>query len=241
MNVSKVRANYFVGVAIQGMEEEVAMLAKVMGSDWLTDERLGLIHQAYLAKADALELLHSQLGHMPYSRIEMMIAKGIIKGMSLDNKTIKALKREKCHVCMRSKNTDAAHNGHIPVGSTAWVNFQTDITAMFDQASLCGNKYMMVIIDTKSKYMWDYYIKTKNQVYEKLCEWLEKVVGLHRGRESANYEITLFSDQGEAHSKKVEEACRRKYGVLKQSTGGYTPLHNAFAERWLRKMSEMST
>ena len=112
-----------------------------------------------------------------------MIAKGIIKGMTLDNKTLKALKREKCHVCMRSKNTDAAHNGHIPVGSTAWVNFQTDITAMFDQASLYGNKYMMVIIDTKSKYVWDYYIKTKDQVYEKICEWLEKEVGLHRGRE----------------------------------------------------------
>ena len=183
MKASKVRTNYFVGVSIQGMEEKVAMLAKVMGSDLLTDERLGLIHQAYLAKADALELLHSQLGHVPYSRIEMMIAKGIIKGMSLDNKTIKALKREKCHVCMRSKNTDAAHNGHIPVGSTAWVNFQTDITAMFDQASLYGNKYMMVIIDTKSKYVWDYYIKTKDQVYEKICEWLEKEVVLHRERE----------------------------------------------------------
>ena len=57
--------------------------------------------------------------------------------------------------------------------------------------------------------MWDYYIKTKDQVYEKLCEWLEKEVGIHRGRDSANYEITLFSDQGEAHSKKVEEACRK--------------------------------
>ena len=51
---------------------------------------------------------------------------------------------------MRSKNTDAAHNGHIPVESTAWVNFQTDITAMFDQDSLYGNMYMMVIIDSKS-------------------------------------------------------------------------------------------
>ena len=112
-----------------------------------------------------------------------MIAKGIIKGMSLDNKTVKALKWAKCHVCMRSKNTDAAHNGPIPVGSTAWVNFQIDITAMFDQASLYGNMYMMVIIDTKSKYVWDYFIKTKDQVYEKICEWLEKKVGLHRGRE----------------------------------------------------------
>ena len=85
--------NYFVGVSIQGMEEEVAMLAQVMGSDWLTEERLGLMHQAYLARADALELLHSQLGHMPYSRIEVMIWKGIIKGMTLDYKTLKALKR----------------------------------------------------------------------------------------------------------------------------------------------------
>ena len=89
---------------------------------------------------------------------------------------------------------------------------------------------MMVIIDTKSKYVY-YFIKTKDQVYEKKCEWFEKEVGLYRGeRKSANYEITLFSDQGEAHSKKVEEACR-KYGVLKQSTSGYTPQHNAFAER----------
>jgi hypothetical protein len=167
---SKVQDNYLVGVSIQGMEEDVAMLAKVMGSGWLTDERLGLIHQEYSAKSDALELLNSQLGHMPYSRIKTMIG----KGMTLDNKTLKALKREKCHVCMRTKNTEPAHNGHILVGRTAWVNFQTDITAMFDQASLYDNNYMMVIIDTKSEYVWDYCIKTKDQVYKKICEWLEK-------------------------------------------------------------------
>ena len=65
--------------------------------------------------------------------------------------------------------------------STAWVNFQTEITAIFDQASLYVNNYMMVIIDTKSKYVY-YFIKTKDQVYEKICEWFEKEVGLHRGR-----------------------------------------------------------
>ena len=62
------------------------MLAQVLRSDWLTDERLGLIHQAYLAKADALELSHSQLEHMPYSRIEVMLGKGVIKVMTLDDK-----------------------------------------------------------------------------------------------------------------------------------------------------------
>ena len=29
--------------------------------------------------------------------------------------------------------------------------------------------------------------------------------------------------------------------MLKQSTGGYTPQHNAFSERWFRTISEMST
>ena len=50
-------------------------------------------------------------------------------------------------MCMRSKKTDAAHNGHVPGASSTWVNFQTDITAMFDQASLYGNNHMLVIID----------------------------------------------------------------------------------------------
>ena len=53
---------------------------------------------------------------------------------------------------------------------------------MFDQASLYGNKYMMVIIDTKRKYVWDYFIKTKDQVYEKIPGTLAKgLAGAHFG------------------------------------------------------------
>jgi hypothetical protein len=71
-----------------------------------------------------MELLHSQLEHMPYPRNEMMICRGIIKGVTLDKKSLKALQRERRHVGMRSEKTDAAHNGHIPVASSAWVNFR---------------------------------------------------------------------------------------------------------------------
>jgi len=95
VKASRLRANYFAGIAMQGMEEEIAMLMKEKGASWVTDERIGLIHKAYLAKADAMELLHSQLGHMPYPRIERMIRGGIIKGVTLDKKTLKALQRER--------------------------------------------------------------------------------------------------------------------------------------------------
>ena len=56
----------------------------------------------------------------------------------------------------------------------------------------------MVIIDNKSKYVWDYYLQTKDQAYDKIKEWLENDIGLLRGRDNSNYEIVLFSNMGEA-------------------------------------------
>jgi hypothetical protein len=91
---SRLRANNFAGIAIQGTEEEIAMLIKKKAAIWVTDQKIRLIHKAFLAKADAMELLHSQLGHMPYQRIKRMIRRGINKEMSLSKKTLKALQRE---------------------------------------------------------------------------------------------------------------------------------------------------
>ena len=48
-----------------------------------------------------------------------------------------------------------------------------------------------------------------------------------------------MSDLGEAHSNKIIKLCR-KHGILKQSTAGYNPQHNAFVERWFRTVGEMS-
>ena len=60
-----------------------------------------------------------------------------------------------------------------------------------------------------------------------------------RGRDKGDFEIRLFSDLGEAESKKVHRICNQ-YGVVKQSTTGYTPEHNPFIERWFRTNAEMS-
>ena len=114
-----------------------------------------------------------------------------------------------------------------------------DLSAKFEKSSIHGNYYQMAIIDVKSKYVWDFYLETKNQVYPKLKEWLETEIAAHRGRDPSGFEIVLFSDKGEALSKNVEQECI-KYGVRRETTAGYTPAHNAFIERWFRTNSEMS-
>jgi len=50
----------------------------------------------------------------------------------------------------------------------------------------------MVIIDSKSKYVWVYYLKSKHQAFDKIKEWLENEIGLLRGRDNSNYEIVLI-------------------------------------------------
>ena len=113
------------------------------------------------------------------------------------------------------------------------------MSAKFNTMSIHGNYYQMAIIDVKTKYVWDYYLETKDQVFEKIQEWLKRETKLLRGRDPLGFEVVLFSDMGEAKSAKVEELCSQ-YGVRRETTTGYSPAHNAFVERWFRTNAEMS-
>ena len=76
-------------------------------------------------------------------------------------------------------------------------------------------------------------------LYIYIREWLEQEIKPLRGRDLSKFEFVLFSDMGEAHSEVMRETCA-EYGVLRQTTAGYTPEHNAFIERWFPTNAEMS-
>ena len=90
-----------------------------------------------------------------------------------------------------------------------------DLSARFHSVSYQGSYYQIAIIDTKTKYVWDYYLKTKDEcyIYIYIKEWLEQEIKPLRGRDLTNFEIVLFSNIGEAHSEAVRDICA-EYGVL---------------------------
>ena len=106
-----------------------------------------------MTKIDALYNLHAILGHMPYSRIERMILKGLYNGYSFDMSLLKQLVNVKCDICMRAKITDGKHTGTLHTSTIPWRMFAMDITGPFMQASIKGNRYQCIIIDTYSKYV----------------------------------------------------------------------------------------
>ena len=60
-----------------------------------------LLHEVYVTKIGAFYNLHATLRHMPYSRIETMILKGLWNGYSFDKSYLKPLVNIKCD-CMRA-------------------------------------------------------------------------------------------------------------------------------------------
>ena len=66
-----------------------------------------------MTKSEAVYKLHASLGHLPYSRIERMILKGIMKGYTFDLKLLKQLLNTKCDICVRANITDAGHKEHL--------------------------------------------------------------------------------------------------------------------------------
>ena len=79
----------------------------------LSMDDLKVITSAFVAKTDAIYKLHATLGHLPYSRIERMILKGIMKGYTFDVNLIKQMMKVKCDICMRAKITDSLHKGNL--------------------------------------------------------------------------------------------------------------------------------
>jgi hypothetical protein len=63
------RSEYIRGVTSDVMLDQVRMLTEENEEAWMTEERQDSIVATYLARADALELLHIRLGHMPPSEL----------------------------------------------------------------------------------------------------------------------------------------------------------------------------
>jgi hypothetical protein len=85
-----------------------------------TKEFANALQKVYNTKIEALELLHLQLGNLPYQQISRMLQLGVLTGINLDKKLLHQLVRQKCDICIRAKATDLAHTGSLPVPNEAW-------------------------------------------------------------------------------------------------------------------------
>ena len=100
------------------------------------------------------------------------------------------------------------------------------------EKSLSGAEYFLSFIDDKTHYVWEYFVKRKNQVFEKFVEWKKLVE-----KESGETLKILHTDNGGEFTSSEFEAYL-KIGVRHELIIPNTPLQNGTAEHINRTLVE---
>ena len=98
--------------------------------------------------------------------------------------------------------------------------------APMSSTSLSGFEYYITFIDDYSRKTWIYFLKAKNEVFEKFKEFKALIENLSDKRIK-----TLWSDNGREYTSKEFESFCKDAGIKRELTSPYNPQQNGVAKR----------
>ena len=139
-----------------------------------------------------------------------------------------------CESCVKGKHhrsqfpTSGGKRSEEPLGLV-----HSDLCGKMSAESLSGAEYFLTFIDDRTRYVWVYILKRKDQVFEKFLEW-KALVEKSIGRKLK----ALRTDNGGEYTSAEFEAYLRKEGVRHELTVPKNPEQNGVAERMNRTLVE---
>ena len=182
---------------------------------------------AVVKRADDTVLWHQRLCHMSQKNMEILVRKGF-----LDKKKVSSL--DVCEDCIygkaKRKSFSLAH--HDTKEKLEYIH--SDLWgAPFVPLSLGKCQYFMSIIDDFTRKVWVYFMKTKDEAFEKFVEWVNLVENQTDRRVK-----TLRTDNGLEFCNKLFDGFCESIGIHRHRTCAYTPQQNGVAERMNRTIME---
>ena len=174
---------------------------------------------------------HARLGHIGKESMRTMISKELVVGMpkiSVDKDT--------CSSCLRGKQ--ARHS--FPQATT----FRAKRTLELIHGDLCGpitpvtpskKRYIFVLIDDHSRYMWSILLSEKGEAFEKFKKF-KATVERERG---VSIGMIRTNRGGEFVSNEFQSYCETN-GITRQLTAPYSPQQNGVVERRNRTLLGMT-
>jgi len=189
--------------------------------------------------AQPLLHLHQMLGHASAARCEYECKCHKFPGLSnLSAKAFHAI--QECEECALAKAKRRSFKGHRDIPEHVGQVWYVDVKGPVATPSLVyGNHYVFGIIDGKSKFLVQYFLAKKDQVFDYFKVFYEEFIPFVRSIQPTLGAITIYSDMGEFHSTKIIEFCKEK-GLLHRTTCAYSPEQNGIIERTWRTISEAS-
>lgn len=174
---------------------------------------------------------HARLGHISFQTMKAMSTKEMVVGLP----EIKG-DNQLCDSCLVGKQTRLSFPQATSYRSSQALGLlHADLCGPISPATLASNRFIFVIIDDCTRYMWSILLKDKGEAYEKFKSFklfVEKDVNKKIG--------TLRTDRGgEFTSTSFQEFCNNN-GIRRHLTAPYTPQQNGVVERRNRTLMEMT-
>lgn len=178
-------------------------------------------------QSDKTTLWHSRLGHISVNNLKILTGKGLIEKEDIKDMQF-------CEHCVMGKAKKLSFNVGRHRTDDVLGYLHADLWGSPSVTpSISGKQYFLSIIDDKSRKVWVMFLKTKDETFDKFCEWKDLV----ENQMSKKVKV-LRTDNGlEFCNAKFDEYCK-VHGIERHRTCTYTPQQNGVAERMNRTIME---
>lgn len=190
------------------------------------------LSNAMTTKSDTSKemLWHKRYGHLGVQNLKKLANESLVTGFDFDPKK----NIDFCEACVQGKlhrcafPTSGAKRATEPLGLV-----HSDLCGKITPKSAGSAKYFMTLTDDKTRYVWVYTLKKKDEAFQKFKEWKALV------EKSSDYTLkVLRSDNGGEYVSTDFDNFLKSEGVVHQTTVPYTPQQNGVAERLNRTLVE---
>ena len=121
------------------------------------------------------DLWHQRYGHLSTNNLRLLRDQKLVSGMDFPS----AKESEFCEGCAHGKQKRAPFpNGQATRASEILKIVHSDVCGPMQENSLGGSRYFVTFIDDKSRFTAVYFMKTKDQVFEKFKEYETMVTNM---------------------------------------------------------------
>lgn len=181
-----------------------------------------------VSKSEKIETWHRRLGHININDL-LKMKKGTVNGVSFNEEKL----TDVCVTCLQGKQARFPFKHAATRANEILELVHADLAGPTPTKSIGGSRYYFVLVDDHSRMTFTYFLKTKDEAFEKFCEF-KAYVENQTGKKLKKFR----SDNG-------TEFCNRRFdnlfnvcGIERQTSTPYTPQQNGLAERTIRTLTE---
>lgn len=179
-------------------------------------------------KMESQEVWHKRLGHLN-SRSMSLMKNGMVTGMNYSNTNYK-----NCVACVEEKQNKLPFAKNSMSRSKELLGLvHTDLCGPMEEPSFSGTRYFVTFIDDFSRKTYIYFLRTKDEVFDKFKEFKALVEN-----ETNNKIKIIRSDNGGEFINHAFQEYMKSCGIRHQTTVPHCSEQNGVAERANRTIME---